>query len=689
MFKKKRGITIRIKLIVSILIACCIPYIIGGVYIKLDVDKNMYQDRMGDINEILVQVGELIDTSLVKTMEKNVAMLSLDERVFNVGNSVSNYTAFDPNTYVYEPTLTEQTIERYFEAVKTSHDDIDYIFLGTNEGGYMEYPRFKPQAEYDPTQRPWYKNAITTDEITISDPFVTAVTNKMVVSFTKKIKNNSQDVGVVGIGVSVEELTKNIKNIKVGENGYLIVMNQNNKIVVSPVHEDWVLKTAEELELPFLMDLESKVGKMNDVKLDNQDKVINTYISPETGWKIISITDKSEILTQSKKITSVIINIYILTLLIISAITFYVSGTISKPITALTAVIKKQASLDFKFDENFDLEKYVDRKDEIGIMGNALKDMEDNIRSFITNTSNAIDQVAASSQELTSITEQSAQASEEVVRAIEEIANGANEQARDTQTSSQNVEDMGKLFEQNGEYTKELNVAIKHIDKEKEEGFTILKTLIGITNQSNDATKNIADIIISNNQSAEKIESASGMIQSIADQTNLLALNAAIEAARAGDAGRGFAVVADEIRKLAEQSTKFTEEIKEVINELKTKSQYAVEEMNKVRVIVDDQKHSVNETEHKFESIAGAIDSVNDVIDKINKSTYAMNTNKDRLVDLMQNLAAVSEENAAGTEEASASMEEQSASIEEISNASESLAKIAEEVNVLIQRFKI
>ena len=185
------------------------------------------------------------------------------------------------------------------------------------------------------------------------------------------------------------------------------------------------------------------------------------------------------------------------------------------------------------------------------------------------------------------------------------------------------------------------------------------------------------------------VEVASQMIQNIADQTNLLALNATIEAARAGEAGRGFAVVADEIRKLAEQSNDFTNDIKTIIDELRQKSTGAVEAMIEVKDIVNKQNISVKSTEEKFEMIAQAIETVKDVIEKLNQSSKIMNMNKDAIVNLMHNLSAVSEENAAGTEEASASMQQQLESISMISESGEELALIADELKSLIDKFKV
>jgi len=211
--------------------------------------------------------------------------------------------------------------------------------------------------------------------------------------------------------------------------------------------------------------------------------------------------------------------------------------------------------------------------------------------------------------------------------------------------------------------------------------------LLQITEECSNETKEIYKVIQLTNESSLRIGEASNVIDSIAEETNLLALNAAIEAARAGEAGKGFAVVAEEIRKLAEQSANSAKVIEDIVLELHNNSMNAVNSVERVASIVEEQNISVKNSKEEFVLTDTAMKVVIRTAEQLRISGEEMDKMKNQILDSLQNLSAIAEENSASSEETSSSMEVQTESMNDIANASEELAILAQSLQRIIKRF--
>jgi methyl-accepting chemotaxis protein len=229
----------------------------------------------------------------------------------------------------------------------------------------------------------------------------------------------------------------------------------------------------------------------------------------------------------------------------------------------------------------------------------------------------------------------------------DEIRKASNELSQRTERQAANLEETSAALD-------ELTVAVRQTADGASEAAKRVSSISGDANRSDVIVEQAIGAMSGIEQSSEEISKIIGVIDDIAFQTNLLALNAGVEAARAGEAGKGFAVVAQEVRELAQKSAAAAKEIKEQI----ARSSSQVE--NGVRL--------VGEAGDALKRISDQIKSSSEIVSKIAHSAAEQDTTLRSISSSLNQLDAATQHNAAMAEETTASAEALAADTEELLN---------------------
>ena len=594
-------------------------------------------------------------------------------------------------------------IENQLEKLMNSQDNIHAVYFqwlpkaqidGTtsNQVAFLRQDDMSIQkSKIDDALFMYSLEPIETGENVLIEPSM--FNENMHLSYSKPIFNDQgQIVGVVGMDFNLNGLQKYIEGQVVMEEGFMRILS-NTGIVVAHKSFARVGDFSGELDengqgvyISVIQNGEIYTSVEYSAAIDqNTFKSLAPIKVAGTYWTVGTILTEKEIMAESNERILLMIIAALIILAFVTVLIVFRANSISKSLLKVTDIAEHVADLDIRNAVPKDL---TNREDEVGVLANAFERILESLRIFMNMNVKSVHVLSENANSLTQISKESAETADQISKTIEEVAYGAGEQAKEAEIAVESITYFGTLIEEEQLELVNLNEATDLVDQLKEVGIENIEDLVKKTQQNKSSAKEITEVILNANESAVRIVEASLMIKSISDQTNLLALNAAIEAARAGEYGRGFAVVADEIRKLAEQSNQFTEEIEIIINELKNKTEEAVVTMKDMNHVVEEQGMSVENTKEQFDGIARAIETTKTIIAKLNKSGQLMEEKKSQIIGNIENLAAVTEENSASTQEVNASVEEQTATIMKIADATESLNDLVVEMKENINKFK-
>ena len=705
--KRGRGIGFQLNAVifigVAVMVAILISFVGYRAYEELLAtgSRAQYNELEGHANLILSryesikQSTEDMRARVNKELEKPKEARSRDDLNEILREIVLANDNIEGVSVVFEPDAFDgQDAAHVGDELSDSSGRVT-LYAASDDNDNVEF-----ESEWGYDSASWYQKPKSSMKPTLTEAFYDEVDGEktMLVSYSIPLIEDGKFIGVVDADLNLTSVQENFAKVSTPDNVYLLVDNTGN-LVAHGMSPDSLMKNA--FDLMKSPDEERKaaygdamytVTRVSPTSGKDMVYIYHALKFPGTDsvWSIFSSTEKSKFVGTAHDMVIfavVLAGIGIVVLAIILSV--FVRRRLVVPIGDVSDTLARFADLDLDKDKGAKVREHQYRTDEIGSMVSSLARMANNLREMVGKINGVSQSVAATSEELTATAQNTSHAAGKVRDNIHGIAESARVQLSDTQTASEHTEEAMHLIEDNGKVMTALNEATDNIKKRQTEGAEILSDLMKKSTETADATQEVARVVEETNERAERIEEASAMIQSISEQTNLLALNAAIEAARAGEAGRGFAVVAEEIRKLAEQSRGFTDEINGIIAELKTKSQQAVDTMEVSKKLVEESNVNLGRTQRRFEMIGEAVQNADSVVERLNASSKDLTEKNKSIADIVERLMKLAKENDVTTDEAEASVDSQTQALADIAEASESLAQVATDLQNEVGRFHI
>ncbi|MEE3808742.1 MULTISPECIES: methyl-accepting chemotaxis protein [Lysinibacillus] len=484
------------------------------------------------------------------------------------------------------------------------------------------------------------------------------------------------------------------KEIKLGDNGYIFVVDQKGNSIAHPnIEGSNVWDEQDDSGFKYMQEI---IAVGNDGggfvsyewALPNTDQLeekgVYTETDPYWGWVIGASTYLMDFNKPAESILKLTIIVIAIAVIVGIFVIWQYASSMAKPINRVAQAMEQFAQGDLSQDSIS-----IRSKDEIGKLANAMNQMQQKLKDMIHNIAQASDLINTSSKELTQSANEVNMGAEQVAITMHELASGAEGQAHHSNELTSLMERFTADLQETNQHGAHIHQSSVEVLALTNEGSQLMTSSNSQMVKIDSIVQNAVEKVKNLDAQAQEISKLVVVIKDIADQTNLLALNAAIEAARAGEQGKGFAVVADEVRKLAEQVAFSVNDITSIVTNIQQDFDVVTTSLEDGYQEVKEGTNQIKATSETFNTISYSINDVVESVKLISTNLSKVTEDGRKMNNSIQEIAAVAEESAAGVEQTTATTEETSSSMDDMAGKSAQLSELALQLKALIAQFKL